>query len=250
MGERGAQAPRALLAASFVGRRTVGNAEPFACSCVCGKTLKLEKHQAGRLAFCGRCDQAVIAPTENGGDAFQFTTDQETPELVISLGGQKDWKRIHAVTSDEENYKYEISEPDSAKDLKDYLASVRFPHGVHVTGIFQFKIERKSDGELVGIISLTLDHEYATGTLGFMIHHLFAGQGFGTEAVTELVQFGFKGLGLHRIASMCDATNEPCMALLRKTGFTHEGCMRESVRTKKRGWVDVAMFSWLARDYG
>ena len=48
-----------------------------------------------------------------------------------------------------------------------------------------------------------------------------------TEALKEVIDYGFKKLNLHRIQAMVDDSNIPSVKLLNRFGFKKEGTMRE-----------------------
>lgn len=52
-------------------------------------------------------------------------------------------------------------------------------------------------------------------------------KGYMTEALKEVIDYGFGKLNLHRIQAMVDNSNTPSVRLLNRFGFTKEGTMRE-----------------------
>lgn len=52
-------------------------------------------------------------------------------------------------------------------------------------------------------------------------------KGYMTEALQDVLKFGFTELGLHRIEALIAADNEPSLKLLLRYGFSKEGTMRE-----------------------
>ena len=52
-------------------------------------------------------------------------------------------------------------------------------------------------------------------------------KGYMTEALKEVIDYGFRKLNLHRIQAMVDASNTPSVRLLDRYGFKKEGTMRE-----------------------
>jgi RimJ/RimL family protein N-acetyltransferase len=53
-------------------------------------------------------------------------------------------------------------------------------------------------------------------------------QGYGSEALRLLVQYGFETMRLHRIWLRVLATNPRAIRAYEKIGFVHEGRMREA----------------------
>ena len=123
------------------------------------------------------------------------------------------------------------------------LRSTRFPRGFRKTLHFQFIVKLSGDGTTLGMAHLRLEPGHLAGYLGLMIHHPFQGMGYGTEVVDAVVDFGFRKLNLHRIASSCDVGNAACVALLEATGFEYEGTMKDGAYHLQRGWVTIPSFA-------
>jgi ribosomal-protein-alanine N-acetyltransferase len=62
------------------------------------------------------------------------------------------------------------------------------------------------------------------------------------------IAFGFGTFGFQRIEAVVDEDNEPSKALLRKLGFTHEGCLRKRFFFNNRFW-DEHYFGLLRTEY-
>jgi ribosomal-protein-alanine N-acetyltransferase len=75
------------------------------------------------------------------------------------------------------------------------------------------------------------------GTLGYWIGQDFTNQGYMTEAVRLVCEFGFAQLRLHRIEASCLPHNEPSKRLLDKNGFRLEGRAAHYLRINGR-WED------------
>jgi ribosomal-protein-alanine N-acetyltransferase len=85
-------------------------------------------------------------------------------------------------------------------------------------------------GERAGIVSLTpTEAEDDSAELGYWIASDHREQGYGSEAVERMVEFGFMDRGLHRISARVFGFNDASRSLLESLGFTHEGKDRESV---------------------
>lgn len=73
-------------------------------------------------------------------------------------------------------------------------------------------------------------------------------KGIMTEAVREILNFGFSQLGLHRIEALVAVDNIPSVKILEKFGFTKEGTMREDYKVGERN-EDSDCYSLLAREW-
>ena len=219
----------------------------YSYQCACGDWLSHDQIFAGRLVICPKCADPVITPLRGGESATKLDGGAElkTERLTLRLATPGDWKAILPIVSDRENYRYELSAPETRAELAKRLKRTRFPAGFRKSRHLQFLASLRSDRAAIGVLHLKLSEDHLSGYVGLMFHHPFHGDGYGTEAVNELVWFAFKRLGLHRLSSSCDAENRGCIRVLEKAGFKYEGTMLHAAYHRQRGWVDIPTFGQL-----
>jgi RimJ/RimL family protein N-acetyltransferase len=117
---------------------------------------------------------------------------------------------------------------------------------------FQFAVESKETGELVGDCALQVDgQEPYRAELGFTLAREHQGKGFASEAVSYLLDYAFVSLDLHRIFALADCRNKPSWTLLERVGLRQEGHFLENVWFKGE-WSDEYLYAvlkdeWLGR---
>jgi len=79
-------------------------------------------------------------------------------------------------------------------------------------------------------------------TLGYWMGERYAGRGRMTQAVAQVVAFGFSTLRLNRIEAACIPENHASAALLARNGFTEEGFARAYLRIDGE-WRDHLLFA-------
>jgi RimJ/RimL family protein N-acetyltransferase len=84
--------------------------------------------------------------------------------------------------------------------------------------------------------------------IGFTVAPTYQGQGFGTEAVSGLLDYLLNSVQKHRVFASVDPRNEPCIALLRRVGMREEAHFRESLWFKG-DWVDDMAFGILESEW-
>jgi RimJ/RimL family protein N-acetyltransferase len=86
--------------------------------------------------------------------------------------------------------------------------------------------------ELIGNCGFTkLDHLNQTGKVGIFIGNKnYWNKGYGSEAMTLLLDYGFKALNLHNISLEVLSFNERAIKSYKKVGFTNMGKSREVIR--------------------
>lgn len=87
---------------------------------------------------------------------------------------------------------------------------------------------RLQAGVLIGIINLRPNPRHHSGHPGYWMGAPYRGQGYMTEAVKQVMAYGFETLGLHRIHTSCLATNAASARVLLNAGFESEGCSRQA----------------------
>ena len=119
-----------------------------------------------------------------------------------------------------------------------------FAAGTHVI----FAVTEKATGDLLGTVSLTIERRFNKGNLGYWIGKPYWGQGFATEAAGLIVAYGFRELGLHRIASTHIVRNPASGRVMQKLGMQYEGTLRSDTMKWDR-YEDLCVYGLLADEW-
>ena len=96
-----------------------------------------------------------------------------------------------------------------------------------------------ADGEIVGDICLEDPSRCrSTYSVGFAVGRQYWGQGICTEALKQIVKFGFDELKLHKIVGDNDSDNPASGRVFEKAGFEKEGVFKEHV-FKAGEYIDI-----------
>ncbi|WP_135806607.1 GNAT family N-acetyltransferase [Halorussus marinus] len=113
------------------------------------------------------------------------------------------------------------------------------------------------DDAPVGVVSLT-GTEYGPGAtdrsraaeIGYYVAPEHHGNGYGSDAVAELVRYAFEDLNLRRASARVGAFNDASIGLLESLGFEREGRLREAAwfRGEYRDmlWYGLLRADWRA----
>ncbi|MGB3080463.1 MAG: GNAT family N-acetyltransferase [Saprospiraceae bacterium] len=113
---------------------------------------------------------------------------------------------------------------------------------------YSFVIEQKIDNLFAGLIALNLGKpKYRSAEVWFKLLPEFWGKGYATEAVKEIIHFGFHDLNLHRIEAGCAVDNVASIKVLEKTGMILEGRTRKKLPLQN-GWADNFEYAILEED--
>jgi RimJ/RimL family protein N-acetyltransferase len=90
-------------------------------------------------------------------------------------------------------------------------------------GFGLFLVQRRADGEPLGMCGLIKRDALADVDLGFAFLPQHWGQGYAVEAAAGTLAYARVPLGLKRVLAITDPQNEASMRVLAKLGFTREG---------------------------
>lgn len=114
---------------------------------------------------------------------------------------------------------------------------------------FQFAVEHRATGRLVGDLYFKMDDAGKQAEIGYTFDPAFQGQGLASEAVRALIDFAFKERGLHRVYGVTDPRNERSIALMQRLGMRQEAHFRKNLWFKGE-WADDVVFAVLAEEWG
>ncbi|KZE69153.1 acetyltransferase [Fictibacillus phosphorivorans] len=111
---------------------------------------------------------------------------------------------------------------------------------------FRFLIFDKVGGkDVIGTISLhRIDWDIPKGEMGYWMNTKYSGNGYMTEAVKELLNFGLNHLAFKRIEIRCDSSNLKSRSIPEKLGFVLEGTLRnEDLSADGSKLADTCIYS-------
>ncbi|WP_123532830.1 GNAT family N-acetyltransferase [Halosimplex salinum] len=104
------------------------------------------------------------------------------------------------------------------------------------------------DGERVGTISYRgVSEEWGVAELAYFFHPDHWGNGYATESVERMTEYGFAERRLDKVWARVLAFNDASVRVLEKAGFEHEGTLRDQAFARGRR-VDVERYGLLAGD--
>ncbi len=110
-------------------------------------------------------------------------------------------------------------------------------------------IELKSIKKIIGTAGFVhWDKEKKEAEVGYAIAQEYWNMGLVTEAVKEIIKFGFEKLNLQRITSRCKLENTGSYRVLEKTGFTFDGIIENQMFMKGK-LEDMRMYSFSSENY-
>jgi [ribosomal protein S5]-alanine N-acetyltransferase len=74
-------------------------------------------------------------------------------------------------------------------------------------------------------------------------------QGYGTEVLRAIVEYGFRQMNLHKISAAHNTDNPASGRIVSKIGMLQEGIIRDKVRNSKGQYKDCAVYGILQDEY-
>ncbi|MFN4275947.1 MAG: GNAT family N-acetyltransferase [Ferrovibrio sp.] len=112
-----------------------------------------------------------------------------------------------------------------------------------------FAVEEQALSRAIGMVRLSIaSPEHRQGNIGFSFDGALRGRGYASEAMREVLRFGFADLELHRITALADVENARSHAVLQKLGFRQEGRLRQNFNMRG-AWRDSDLFALLRSEW-
>jgi ribosomal-protein-alanine N-acetyltransferase len=168
----------------------------------------------------------------------------ETERLFLRRVDVKDVNEIIALRSNPETMKY-IPRP-LVKTIEDALEHIAMMDAkIENNEGINWAITQKDNPKLIGVIGhYRIKPEHYRAEIGYMLLPEFSGKGIISEAVKEVVKYGFKGMQLHSIEAVIDPENNASAKVLEKNGFVKEAHLKENEFFEGR-FLDSVIYSLL-----
>lgn len=151
--------------------------------------------------------------------SFQLTTER----LLLNPINIGHAEAICRYRSDSATNRYQGWIPKDIEDVISFISNRTSPE-INVNGTwFQLVVTLKTTGEIIGDIGL---HFTGSGNgqveLGCTIAREHQGNGYASEALTEVISYLCDTLGKHRLIASIDPENIPSIRLFERLGFRKE----------------------------
>ena len=148
-----------------------------------------------------------------------------SPRLVLRDFIDEDWADAHALRSDPDVARFMDHAPETLEQSRVRLTGVIFHDRKRSRVAYNLAVVHRAQGRVIGWIGIGPSSRYpGEGELGFgyMPHRAYWGQGYATEAVRTIVDFGFGALGGRRVSAWCYEENRASARVLAKAGLRFE----------------------------
>jgi ribosomal-protein-alanine N-acetyltransferase len=135
----------------------------------------------------------------------------------------------------------------SKQYTKEYLQYVSTQY--NIGNFYDWAVTLKEEGRMIGTCGFTrFNFTSNSGEVGYVLNPDYHGRGIATEAVRQVMKFGFEELGLHRIECKFMEGNEASRRVMERVGMKFEGYSREAMLVKHQ-YRTIGTYSILENEY-
>ncbi|NLK39994.1 MAG: GNAT family N-acetyltransferase [Clostridiales bacterium] len=172
----------------------------------------------------------------------------ETSRLILRRMRPSDCSDMYEYASRSIVTRYLTWNPHKSREYTlQYLEYVSTRY--RVGDFFDWAMVLRENKKMIGTCGFTrFDYYNNTAEIGYVLNPDYWGQGIATEAVCEILRFGFVELNLHRIEARYMKDNENSRRVMERCGFKYEGMLRSALYVRK-SYEDVGICSILSDEF-
>ncbi|OJJ20159.1 GNAT family N-acetyltransferase [marine bacterium AO1-C] len=172
-----------------------------------------------------------------------------TQRTTLRLISMADLEAIHELHSLPETDQYNtLGIPQNIEETQEIIEQWVAENQQKDIKNYTFKIELLPENQFIGLFGFRLwSKKHSRGEVWYKIHSSYWKQGYATEVLAAVIDFGFDQLNLHRIQAGCAVDNIGSIKVLEKVGMIREGRGRQ-ILPLKSGWSDNFEYSILESD--
>jgi [ribosomal protein S5]-alanine N-acetyltransferase len=182
-------------------------------------------------------------------DTLAELPDLETDRLILRKLSIGDAHDIFAYASDPQVAQHTAwFAHTSLDDSRSFVEMIVERYGNGEAHDWTWGIALKESSQLIGTFFIAWSPRHKSAEIGYALGRAWWSKGLMTEAVREVIKFGFERMGLNRIEALCLPENLGSAWVMEKAGMSYEGTLR-AWRTIKGEPADLKMYSILRREY-
>jgi ribosomal-protein-alanine N-acetyltransferase len=178
----------------------------------------------------------------------KFFPEIHTERLFLRKISLKDAESLFQYWSDPDVTKY--LNVNTFRNIKQANNMIRLLNGLYKNGEgIRWAITIKKDNTVIGTCGYNNWFKRSSrGEIGYEIGKKYWGNGYASEAIKEILNYGFKKMNLNRIEAFTVPEAIPSIKLLEKLGFKKEGLLKEFGYWNGKYW-DENIYALLKKDW-
>jgi RimJ/RimL family protein N-acetyltransferase len=161
---------------------------------------------------------------------------------------QNDIDAVHALTSRMDVVRYMLLPLCSRAESEKFLADSLHESPTEPWRSIVRAICGCAGGALVGLCGVVILRGAEEGEIWYLVDPAWWGKGIATEAVRQLLDFGFGSLALHRIWATCLPENPASARVLEKAGMRKEGFLVKNLKIHSE-WKSSYLYAMLGEEW-
>jgi ribosomal-protein-alanine N-acetyltransferase len=181
-------------------------------------------------------------------DIFGVFPRLETERLILRKISLDDAGDIFEYAADPDVATYVSWEPHTS--IEDSISLINsMIQRYEKTGVSEWGLVYKENKKCIGTCGYMWWRTYhARAEVGFALSKKYWNRGLMTEALREVITFGFEKMELNRIEARCFLANRASEKVMQKVGMKFEGIQREGLFAKGK-YQDLKVYSILRKEY-
>lgn len=170
-----------------------------------------------------------------------------TKRLLLKRLEESDALSVFEYRSMPEVYIYQGFRPETADDAVEFVRMRSDEPNIPGTR-FQVAVYLRETGKLIGDIGLRFLEDGKQVEIGYTIHPLYHGNGYGKEAVRATIDYLFRDLKKHRVTASIDPDNYKSIRLCESLGMRKEAHFIKSLLING-SWADDIIYAVLEEEW-
>jgi ribosomal-protein-alanine N-acetyltransferase len=168
-----------------------------------------------------------------------------TNRLSLSRITNEDAEEIFFQRSDKRMLRY--LDRDPVRSIDEAIQWIKMiDNGINNDEYIAWGITLKHEPKLIGTITFwNIKKEHYRAEIGYALHPDQQGQGIMNEAMSTVLDFGFRNMRLHSVEANVDPANTASIRLLERNNFVREAYHRENYYYGGK-FLDSAIYSLLS----
>ena len=172
-----------------------------------------------------------------------------TPRLRLSEYAEADFEGVHAYAQDPETVRFMTWGPNQPEDTRKFIRRAIAQQKIEPRENYHLVVRLRESDQIIGGCGIHLRWPAHRGAeIGYCFNRHFWGQGYATETMGALLQFGFEQLNLHRIIARCDPRNIGSARVMQKNGLREEAHFVQDL-WQKNEWRDSLLYAILEHEW-
>ena len=170
-----------------------------------------------------------------------------TERLNLRRTTESDAEEVFFIRSDKEMLQYLDRDPaTSIEDAIQWIKTINegIDNNQHIAWAISLKNGPDSDRDkLIGTITFwNIQKGHYRAEIGYALHTAYQGKGLMQEALTVVLDYGFKTMKLHSVEANVNPANEASIKLLERNNFIREAYHKENYYHNGK-FLDSAIYS-------